>query len=137
MDVTGFDEWLDTVPWWVDAAAAGDVDVASCDPADLDQDDPLSVQETLLAADLAGPGPDAQALLTCLVGRDVTQDEWLTAVQLWETQDAWLAGQKQLAVAGFAGPEPVTVDGFRDDEALMMELALAVGCSEGFAYTHP
>ncbi|BEP14530.1 hypothetical protein acdb102_28410 [Acidothermaceae bacterium B102] len=149
MDETGFDEWPDTVPWWVDAAAAGDVDLASCALADLSEladpelpavDDgagplPLSAQETLLAAGLAGPGPDGQRLLTSLVGRDLSQDEWLTAVQLWETQDAWLTGQKSLAVAGFAGPEPVSVDGFGDDEALMTELALATGCAEGFAYT--
>ena len=38
-------------------------------------------------------------------------------------------------MASFAEPEPVTVEGFRDDEALMMELALATGCAEGFAYT--
>ena len=64
----------------------------------------------------------------------LTRDQWLTAVQLWEAQEAWLAGQKALAVAGFAGPTPVSVAGFRDDEALTLELAMAVGCSDAFAY---
>ncbi|BEP14589.1 hypothetical protein acdb102_29000 [Acidothermaceae bacterium B102] len=132
MDETGFDEWPDTVPWWVDAPT--DAELADAVPY-LDPPWRPTVEETLIEAGLAGPGPDGQRLLTSLVGRALSQDEWLTAVQLWETQDAWLAGQKSLAVAGFAGPEPVSVDGFGDDEALMIELALATGCAEGFAYT--
>jgi hypothetical protein len=62
-----------------------------------------------------------------MVGRDATQDEWLTCVQLWEAQEAWLAGQKNLALVGFAGPEPVRRSGFRDDEALVHELGPAWG----------
>ena len=36
MDETGFDgyvdEWPDTVPWWVDAAAVGDLDLSLVRP---------------------------------------------------------------------------------------------------------
>ncbi|BEP12018.1 hypothetical protein acdb102_03290 [Acidothermaceae bacterium B102] len=132
MDETALDGWPDTVPWWVDAPT--DAELADAVPF---TDPPWrpSVAETLIEAGLAGPGPDAQRLLASLVGRSLTPDEALTAVQLWEAQEAWLVGHKHLALAAFAGPEPVTVDGFRDDEALVHELGPAWGSTVEFAGT--
>ena len=126
-------------PWWLEL----DVLDLSFDDAFYTDDpvlpdevvlDPLSVAETLLAASAVGPGGQAADLLASLTRMSPTQDQWLTAVQLWERQEAWLTGQKALAVLGFAGPEPVTMAGFRDDESSTLELALAIACSEGFAY---
>ena len=92
-----------------------------------------TVEETLLEVSLAGPGPDAQRLLASLAGRDLSQDDALSAVQLWESQEAWLVGCKHLALVAFAGAEPVTRDGFRDDEALVHELGPAWGSTTEFA----
>ena len=131
MDEFEFDEWEDPVPWWADAPTDAELDSAQActDPAFQ-----LSPAALLAEAEQAGPGPVAQCLLAALTGRELFQDQWLTAVQLWEAQEAWLAGQKALAVAGFAGPTPVTVAGFRDDEALTLELALGLGRSDAFAH---
>src|SRR4051794_13971732 len=127
MDAAGFDELPDGDPWWGDQGP-GDTLVRT------DPDYQLGPEHLLAEAEQAGPGSCAQHLLAALASREGTRDQWLTAVQLWEAQEAWLVGQKALAVAGFAGPTPVSVAGFRDDEALSLELAMAVGCSDGYAY---
>jgi hypothetical protein len=76
MAETGFDDCVQTAPRWVGA---------SPEPG-------LSVAETLHEVELAGLGPDAQRLLTGLAARELSSDEWVSVVTLWEPQAAWLAG---------------------------------------------
>ena len=133
MEEDGYVACVEEVPWWLDAPPLPDVDMSHLIDLDDVIMDPLTAAETLIAVSLAGPGPEAQQLLTSLLGRDLTPDDALTVVQLWETQGAWLVGQKHLALVGFVGPQPVTADGFRDDEALVHELAPAWSSSLDFA----
>jgi hypothetical protein len=131
MDEVQFEEWSDDDPWWADLP---DDDERNAAEMRTDPGFTMSAAELLAEAELAGPGGSAQQLLASLASRELSRDQWLTAVQLWEAQEAWLAGQKALAVLGFAGPTPVSVAGFRDDEALTLELAMGIGCSDAFAY---
>ncbi len=130
------DRWIgaatpaDVPPWdLLDVLPPPELDLSDVDLIDADDVimDPLSVPETLLAASLVGPGPQAQRLLHSLLGCPLSRDQALTAVQLWEQQEAWLVGQKQLALVAFAGQTPTQAAGFRDDEETVHELAPAWG----------
>jgi Domain of unknown function (DUF222) len=140
MAETGFDDWVDTVPWWVDAAADPEVAGADDDCSDTVPDEGLvglSVAETLHEIQLSGPGPDAQRLLTALAGRELSADQWLSVVTLWEPQAAWLAGQQNTALVGFAGaqPPPGTDDraDYKADDWAVLELSCALGSTVAFA----
>ena len=73
---------------------------------------PLSVEETLVAVSLVGPGAEAIRLLDSLRGQVLTEDQRLTVVQLWQAQKSWLAGAEQAAVYRFAPlPDPADAEG--------------------------
>ena len=119
-----FGQWDDR---WIGAATPADVA-----PWDLPDDlvEPpveLSVQELLLEASVARPGRELLRLLMMLAERELSRDDALTVVQLWEVQEAWLVGQKQLALLAIAGQIPTQAAGFRDDEETVHELAPAWG----------
>jgi hypothetical protein len=98
-------EWVDS-PWWLDTVAESDVVECPEQWATMRDLGPMSVQETSLAADAVDPGPEALRLLVSLRGQVVSDDEKLTAVQLWQRQLAWAAGAEQSAVLDLVGQQP-------------------------------
>ena len=92
----------------------------------------LSVAVTLLSVDLAGPGPEAIALLSSLAGRQMTDEQRLTVVELWQPQLAWAAGAEQAAIVALVGPEPVT-NAERDSDFSGFELSAALSCTTDHA----
>jgi hypothetical protein len=89
---------------------------------------PMTVPETLLAASLAGPGPEAIRLLTSLRGQVLTDEQKLTVLELWQPQLAWLTGAEQTSIIDLVGPEPDRADqkACLADEFAPHELAAAL-----------
>ncbi|MDX6209711.1 MAG: hypothetical protein QOE24_2102 [Frankiales bacterium] len=151
MELAEDEQWFGGVPPWLDAVGAGDVLTASDLAWQLDWDD-------LELADAAGqslpaeilvqvaamrPGGEAITLLESLSERQLTADQRLTVVQLWQPLLAWAAGAETSAWLDFAGPEtpaditadPVTPDyaSFTSAELAAAELGPALGCTVDFA----
>src|SRR6266516_927488 len=105
METAGDTGWAE-VPWWLDAVAEFDVVDAPEQFAAVSDLGPMSVAETLLAIDAAGPGPEAIRLLVSLRGQGLSDDEQLTVVQLWQPQLAWATGAEQTAVLDLVGEAP-------------------------------
>src|SRR3954452_14842530 len=115
MELTGDFEWADP-PWWADAVDAGDV-LVDADlivlPPDPVSFPVLSVAEILAVVELAGPGAEAIRLLTSLRSRVLTEDQRLSALQLWQPQLAWLTGAEQTALLDLVGetrPAPLSAE---------------------------
>ena len=83
----------------------GGVGPGGVDPGGVDFS-PLSVTETLLAVAAVGPGPEAARLLVSLRGRELTADQRLSVVQLWQPLLGWVAGAEQTAILDLVGPAP-------------------------------
>jgi hypothetical protein len=153
MELAEFEQWFGGVPPWLDAVDAGDVLLASDVVDELDWDDlelagaarqppPAEILELVAAM---GPGGAAITLLESLARRELTADQRLTVVQLWQPLLAWAAGAETAAWLDFAGPEtaadtqpdPDVPDyaGFTSAELAAAELAPALGCTIGFAKT--
>src|SRR5438105_13791718 len=64
---------------------------------------PLSVEETLLAVSLVGPGAEAIRLLTSLRGQALTGEQRLHVVECWQPQLAWITGAEQTAIVDLVG----------------------------------
>ena len=54
------------------------------------------------------PGPEAIGLLAGLAGREMTYQQQLQVIELFQPQLAWLEGAEQTALLEFAGPDPET-----------------------------
>ena len=62
--------------------------------------------EIIAEVEAAGPGPDAQRLLTELDTMTLTADERLTVVELWEPQQSWLAARRNTAMVDLRRGHP-------------------------------
>lgn len=101
----------------------------------------VDVRATLDALVDEPPGPwmhNIAVLIASLDERDLTPDERIDLLAVFERCDAWLSAQKQRVLAGIrrdAGDKPMRS---REDnerfEDTRMELALAMGWSEQFAW---
>jgi hypothetical protein len=123
-------EGLDA-PWWLDGVADSDVVVCTDQWAVLGEFGPLSVAETLHSIRVAGPGPEAERLLMSLAGQQLTGDEALTAVELWQAQTAFVAGAEQQAILQLVGlkPDPADKVASLQGEFAAHELAPALNIS--------
>ena len=127
-------EWMDAPPEWLEAPdwldGIDESDVLECPEQLAAWNDlgPLTVAETLLAASLVGPGPEAIGLLSTLRGQVLTDQEKLTAVQLWQPQLAWVTGAEQAAIIDLVGlaPDPTDKKAVLADEFAGHELAPAL-----------
>ena len=127
MDDATTTDWAEA-PWWLDAVA--ETDTVDCPEqwAAVGELGPMSVPETLLAINAAGPGPEAVRLLQSLRGQELTDDQKLTAVQLWQPQLAFTIAAEQAALLELVGPEPDPQDkqAVLADEFTPHELAAAL-----------
>jgi hypothetical protein len=127
-------EWVDA-PWWLDAVAESDVVECPELLAAVNDLGPMTVAETLLAASMAGAGPEAIRLLTTLRGQTLTEEQRLTVIELWQPQVGWLTGAEQTAIVDLVGPEPDPTDrkAVLADEFAPHELAAALHATPGHA----
>src|SRR4051794_35890078 len=67
----------------------------------------------------------------CRCGRELSEGQRLTVVQLWQPQLAWVTGAEQAAVYAFTGPTPDPHDpvAVLSDSFTGCELGPALGCS--------
>ncbi len=94
---------------------------------------PLTVEETLLEVALAGPGPEAIALLDGLQARELTGSQRLEVAAAWERQSRWLSARQQSANVAFVGARiEDSRDGHRQQDSRVFQLALAADCSDVF-----
>ncbi|BEP15074.1 hypothetical protein acdb102_33850 [Acidothermaceae bacterium B102] len=123
-------EWADA-PWWLDAVCTDDMAGSAEEFSAVGEDGPLSPAETLLAASLAGPGPEAMRLLSSLLGQSLTGDERLTALELWQGQLGWVSGAEQTALVDLVGA-PVPAQGSAK-EFSSLEVAAALHLTPALA----